>query len=117
MSLLPGTKAMRIGFLSPPASLVWLKPAGRLGTIVVLVVPDPVNASPDSVPVTVAVSATVVPAAADWPPMMETDQTPPAAMVPVVQVTTVVLLSKAQLPVLTLKNGEVCGATATRVPI
>src|SRR5579859_6676344 len=91
ISLLPGRKRTRIGFLSPPASLVWLNPAGRLGASVVLVDPEAVNDAPDSVPVTVAVSATVVPAAADWPPMTETDQTPPAAMVPVVQVTTVVL--------------------------
>ena len=55
--------------------------------------PEAVNVAPDSVPVTVAVSATVAPAAADWPPIMETDQTPPPATVPVVQVTAVVLLS------------------------
>ena len=39
----PGAKAITTGLVSPCASWVWVNPAGRLGLIVVVVLPDALN--------------------------------------------------------------------------
>src|SRR6516164_5580133 len=99
----PGTKASTTGSLRPPASWVCVKPAGRPGPTLVLVVPDPVNGEPDSVPVTVAVSGITAPAAASCTPVIVTVHTCPAGRAAAVQVTLLVLELNVQLPVLVVK--------------
>src|SRR6266700_4087033 len=68
----PGVKAKTTGFFRPCASWVCANPAGRLWFTVMLVVAETLNGEDDSVPVSVAVSETTVPAAAVICPVIET---------------------------------------------
>src|ERR1700730_6454871 len=83
----PGAKAKTTGFFRPCASWACANPAGRLCFTVMLVVAETLNGEDDSVPVTVAVSETTVPAAAVICPVIETVQACPAARLAAVQVT------------------------------
>src|SRR6266851_752181 len=94
----PGAKAKTTGFFRPCASWVCANPAGRLWFTVMLVEAETLNGEDDSVPVTVAVSETTVPAAAVICPVIETVQACPAARLAAVQVTWLVVASSLQLP-------------------
>ena len=82
-----GAKASRMGFVRDPASFVCVKPGGRTWLIGVATVAEAVKGVDDSVPVTVAVSESVPPAAAVTCPVIVTDQACPAARVAALQVT------------------------------
>ncbi len=88
-----GLNAITTGLDRPCASWVCVNPAGRLGLIVVEVLPEALTAAPDSVPVTVAVSGTVVPAAAVICAVIVTVQAWPAGRLGAVQVTLLVVAS------------------------
>ena len=68
-----------MGFVRDPASFVCVKPGGRTWLIGVATVAEAVKGVDDSVPVTVAVSESVPPAAAVTCPVIVTDQACPAA--------------------------------------
>jgi hypothetical protein len=76
-----GAKASRMGFVSDPASFVWVKPGGRTWLIGVATVAEALKDVDDSVPVSVAVSDRAPPAAAVIWPVIVTVQACPAARV------------------------------------